>query len=220
MLDLFTPVDQYCERTDATFWSEPLNLLSNIGFIIAGLLIVRTLKSTHYRNLRKGSWVLAALMFVIGIGSALFHSLAIEWAKWADIIPIALFILTYLWLFFRYTAGLNALKTILGILAFGLLTLSASKLANHELANGGEGYFGTWITLFGISCFYGGRKQALNQWRLLFATVAFAVSIYFRTMDLIICESWPYGTHVLWHLLNSLVLFLTTSAYVTERGKP
>jgi hypothetical protein len=31
----FTSVDNYCERTDAAFWSEPLNAVTNGAFILA-----------------------------------------------------------------------------------------------------------------------------------------------------------------------------------------
>src|SRR3989442_6346009 len=29
------PIDLYCERTDASFWAEPANALSNAAFLIA-----------------------------------------------------------------------------------------------------------------------------------------------------------------------------------------
>ena len=31
---LLEPIDLYCERTDGSFWAEPLNLLSNVGFLL------------------------------------------------------------------------------------------------------------------------------------------------------------------------------------------
>lgn len=33
-----TPVDIYCERLDTTFWAEPINAMTNIGFIFASFL--------------------------------------------------------------------------------------------------------------------------------------------------------------------------------------
>jgi hypothetical protein len=30
-----TPIDLYCERTDASFWAEPANALTNAAFLIA-----------------------------------------------------------------------------------------------------------------------------------------------------------------------------------------
>jgi hypothetical protein len=33
-----TPVDLYCERTDPSFWAEPINALSNLSFLLAAWL--------------------------------------------------------------------------------------------------------------------------------------------------------------------------------------
>jgi hypothetical protein len=33
-----TPVDIYCERTDPSFWAEPVNALTNIAFLLAAAL--------------------------------------------------------------------------------------------------------------------------------------------------------------------------------------
>jgi Ceramidase len=218
-MDFFAPLDQYCERTAVGLWNEPFNLFSNLGFIIGGLLIFRALKSTHYKQRQPYSQLLATMMILIGIGSALFHSLANVWSMWADVIPIGVFVITYLILFFRYTAGASVQKTILLLGCFGLLTEVVIAVSDHQLANGGEAYFGTWVVLFGISCFYAGRRQAHNQWRIALATIAFTASLFLRTVDQKYCETWPIGTHVFWHLLNSVVLFLIASAYISERPR-
>ncbi len=218
-MDLFTPLDQYCERTGVGFWNEPLNLLSNFGFIISGLIILRILKSSHYKQKPVGSSFLGILMIVIGLGSALFHSFANVWSMWADIIPISIFVVSYLFLFLRYTAGASLPKTIVLLCSFGALSALIAVISDHQMANGGEAYFGVWVALFGISCFYAGRRQPLNQWRISFAAVAFSISLFMRTVDLKYCEAWPTGTHVFWHLLNSFVIFMLTSAYISERAR-
>ncbi|MCH2417867.1 MAG: hypothetical protein MK222_03920, partial [Candidatus Poseidoniia archaeon] len=33
--DWFEAIDNYCERTDASLWAEPLNAFSNLAFIAA-----------------------------------------------------------------------------------------------------------------------------------------------------------------------------------------
>ena len=35
--DLQTRFDLYCERTGVEFWSEPVNALTNLAFVVAGL---------------------------------------------------------------------------------------------------------------------------------------------------------------------------------------
>ncbi len=32
-------IDLYCERTDASLWSEPLNALSNLGFLLVAVVL-------------------------------------------------------------------------------------------------------------------------------------------------------------------------------------
>lgn len=34
---LLSEIDLYCERTTSAFWAEPVNALTNLAFVIAGL---------------------------------------------------------------------------------------------------------------------------------------------------------------------------------------
>src|SRR5215469_8671870 len=95
-MDWSTPIDLYCERTDASFWAEPANTLTNAAFLIAAA-------AAFWLWHRAGSrdWPALALIIVVvavGIGSFAFHTLATRGAVLADIIPIAIFIYGYLWL--------------------------------------------------------------------------------------------------------------------------
>ena len=83
------PVDGYCERLDASYWAEPLNALTNLAFILAALVMWR-----RCAGLTTGRW-LAGNLFVIGVGSWLFHTHAQGWAGLADTLPILIFILAY-----------------------------------------------------------------------------------------------------------------------------
>jgi hypothetical protein len=40
-MDWSEPVDLYCERTDASFWSGPVNALTNAAFLITAVLALR-----------------------------------------------------------------------------------------------------------------------------------------------------------------------------------
>ena len=89
---LFDHIDLYCERLDAGLWAEPLNALSNLVFIIAGLWGVRevTRQRTGGFALLLAWWVVA-----IGVGSLAFHTFATRLTIWGDIVPIAGFTLAY-----------------------------------------------------------------------------------------------------------------------------
>jgi len=54
---------------------------------------------------------------------------------------------------------------------------------------------------------------------LLAASVVLFVSIFFRTIDLLVCPWLPIGTHFVWHLLNGLVLALYLEAAIRV-GEP
>src|SRR3546814_4103286 len=87
-------IDLYCERVGPGLWAEPLNLVTNLAFILAGVLLVVALRRAEPAVRRDPAIIgLAVLVLVVGIGSGLFHSFATRWAALADVIPIALLIL-------------------------------------------------------------------------------------------------------------------------------
>jgi hypothetical protein len=54
---------------------------------------------------------------------------------------------------------------------------------------------------------------------ILAASAVLLVSIFFRTVDLLVCPWLPVGTHFVWHLLNGLVLALYLEAAI-RYGEP
>src|SRR5437868_3754651 len=94
------PVDNYCERTDASFGAEPLNALTNAAFLIAACAAWRLyLQYSHsLRANRNQIRALIVTIAIVGLGSFLFHTIATRWAEWGDVLPILLFMLLYLWL--------------------------------------------------------------------------------------------------------------------------
>ena len=88
MENLLRHVDLYCERTGPEYWAEPLNALSNLAFIAAGLWFL-----VKFRRERRDGWTetLAWMVTAVGIGSWLFHTHANQLTIYADVIPIAIF---------------------------------------------------------------------------------------------------------------------------------
>lgn len=209
-------VDVYCERLDASLLSEPLNLITNLAFLGVAAILWHRVKNQNPTYIRPGSRLLIALIFAIGVGSSLFHSVATQWARLADVIPIGVFLFTFLFCFMRWEVGVSNLGAFTGLAMFGLLTLLTASLADKNLSNGSELYFGTWVTLFGMGCFVvGKRAQTGKRWLSLGAATAFSLGLFFRTIDMRYCESWPYGTHFGWHLITGITLYLVTSSYIS-----
>ena len=124
-IDWFEAIDTYCERTDATIWSEPLNALSNLAFIAAFVASVYC-----YRRYREEAgqhrWefvLLLGLLCAIGIGSFLCHTFATRWALVADVGPITLFQFAYLGIFCWHILAPRWWVVLAGWAAFVVTTL-------------------------------------------------------------------------------------------------
>jgi hypothetical protein len=49
----------------------------------------------------------------------------------------------------------------------------------------------------------------------------FCVSLSLRSLDMAMCESLHIGTHAMWRLLNAVVLYLSTHAFIANlRRRP
>jgi hypothetical protein len=199
----FRAVNGYCERTDASYWSEPLNALSNASFLIAAWLAWRLAARAEDR----GGQVLAAILGVIGVGSYLFHTHAQLWAMMADVVPIQLFILVYLGL---ATVRLFAVPRWGGVLAAAAFVPASAAAASAIGAvfgplNGSVGYLPVpiLIVLYALAL----RRRAPAAARgLAIGAGLLAVSLLFRTDDQAVCAAEPVGTHFHWHLLNGVIL--------------
>ena len=60
------PLDVYCERTDPSLWSEPLNVVTNLAFLAAAALLWRQAGRGAGRDMR-----LLTLLIGVAIGGQL-----------------------------------------------------------------------------------------------------------------------------------------------------
>lgn len=241
--DWLTPICAYCERSDPGFWAEPVNALSNGAFLIAAALA-----AARVRRARTGdrpALLLSALVAVVGVGSFLFHTLAVRWALLADVIPIALFIYAYFLLAMRRYFGLGTGAALAATLAFAAVNLGLEPAldgltgrSTDALTNGSIAYAPAILALAGVAAGLlaprGGppdparREAGLGRHDparreaglgLLGVAALFAVSLAFRTLDRAVCPVWPLGTHALWHILNAGVLCALIAIAVRYRRR-
>ncbi|MFH6784220.1 MULTISPECIES: hypothetical protein [Methylobacterium] len=208
MAEWWEPVRDYCERTGPEPWAEPLNAVSNGAFVVAAILLLGRGRAPD-RIADGFAWLIGA----IGIGSALFHTLAVQWAMLADVIPIALFIHAYFFLALRRFLGFGALAALAGTLAFAVAAAvfepALSLLAGRPLGplgNGSIAYAPAALALFGVGAAarrFGNRAGGA----LIGIGALFLASLAARTLDAALCPLVPIGTHWLWHLLNAWVLY-------------
>jgi hypothetical protein len=205
-LDWTRQLDGYCERLGPGFWAEPVNAATNLAFIVAAVVGWRLFTRRGGEDLAI-AW-LVVVVTAVGIGSFLFHTLATVWAAFADVLPITVFILSYLALVLRRGFALPWWAALAVTVAF-LPASSAAEAAVGALAGdalgGSEGYLPALAALVVCGGWLARRGHALGR-KLLAAAALFALSLTFRTLDMPLCPAFPLGTHFLWHLLNGLLL--------------
>lgn len=198
-MEWFEQIDDYCERADFTYWSEPLNALTNAVFIIAAVIFWR--RSAGVTMAR----ALSAILFVIGIGSYLFHTHATIWASTLDVIPIGIFILTYLFVVNRDMVPMGgwmaAFATALFIPYAAALVPVLNQIPFIAISN----FYWTVPILLLLYAAFLRRRAGIAQGFLIGATLL-CLSIIIRSVDEILCDIIPIGTHFIWHILNGVML--------------
>ena len=210
---LFRQIDIYCERTAPGLLAEPLNLFSNLWFVFIGLVLLY--RKPQNNTLRNIAWMFVA----IGIGSGLFHSFANKLTELCDVIPIGVCVLYF---FINLVGNLNL--TTVGkystLLGFVGLELIVTRL-KFPVLNGSEMYLGPLFFLWFFSLVLrSSYKQTSNF--LIFSASSFTLSLFFRSIDMKICEQFPYGSHFLWHTFNMLTLFfayMSLDALYTQKAE-
>lgn len=200
-------VDLYCERTGPGLWAEPINAVSNVAFVIAGLAML-----AKARNAGSEAWVQVLCLWaaVIGIGSFLFHILANRWSELADVVPIWSFIFVYVVFTLRrlfdmpwgLIARVAAISLAVTAAVMWLLPESGGEATNESIQ-----YLPAVAALaaFAAALLWTGKPGA---GLVLAACGLFALSLFFRSIDLAVCDRIPFGTHFLWHVLNAAMVGL------------
>ena len=225
----------YCERgLSAAFWAEPLNALTNGGFLLAALAGAAMIakRPPGERSLWQIFFVLNFI--AIGVGSFLFHTVPNVNTALADTGPIGVFMLTYLIFALRRLAGASWLVTALAIAAFIAFMVMAFKMqcwdgrmgmwidvppgAQAKCFNGSLGYGPAVVAMWLIAGRLALRGHPAAPF-IFAAALTFSASLTFRSLDQMLCADWVIlghrtGTHFIWHLLNSVTLFLLLVAAI------
>lgn len=205
-------IDMYCERTDAGLWSEPVNALTNLAFIAVAIVLWRSAGRQPARDIR----VLLGLIAAVGLGSLVFHTVATRWAAVLDIGFIGIFVLAYFQRFQVLILGKTEAAAWRGLGGFVLLAAvfgAVTRALPPLPLNGSEIYLPPFALL--LFCAWRARPGAPTSalW-LLRASGLFIASLFCRAIDQAICEAWPLGSHMGWHLVNAGML------YCCMRGLP
>jgi len=210
---LCQPVDIYCERLSASFFAEPLNAVSNLAFLIAGSVAWHEFRQRSNPSSDPLLAAIVAVVPIVGLGSFAFHTLATRWASWADVIPILIFMLLYIWLVMRRYFAWPMWLASTALLAFFLLTIFLEAGVPEQVLWGGAMYLPTVAVFVAVAI---APNDCSKEVRTTIAAAAalFLLGFTFRTLDAPLCESLPIGTHYFWHVSNAVVLYLLIHAAI------
>jgi len=206
-------IDLYCERVDPSFWSEPVNAVTNLAFIAVGLWMLR--------GPSFAGRVLGVIEVLVGLGSLAFHTFATPWAAALDVGFIGVFILAFAYVAPRSLWGFARPLSALAAAVVLLLVWQMNALAQDLRESMGSFppgfYVGAWMSLlvYGLITWLKARYLA-SRW-MLTAAMIFPLSLSARELDGPLCTLFPLGTHWLWHLLNSVVLGLCAWSFHAQK---
>ena len=140
------PVDLYCERITPAVLGEPLNAATNAALLISAWFAWRYARQSGKAD--GGITLLVALMIAFGVGSTFFHTFANATTRWLDVLPIATFVATYLWLYARRV--LQAPTAIATICTAAFVVAAAGARQFPDILNGSIIYAPALILVIGL----------------------------------------------------------------------
>lgn len=207
-------VSDYCERcwTQSGFWGEPINAVTNGAFLAAALWALYEARSRDRLDCLSG--LLCANLAAIGVGSFLWHTLATPWAKLLDVLPIVTMVLLYFGAILVRAHRVSCAQAALILVAFVLAATGFAYLVGAtSIGETNAGYMAAWLLIVGNAAVLAWRGHDLAPWLCAGAGI-FLASIAMRMADHPLCDSFPIGTHFLWHLLNGALFGVLLTGYV------
>ena len=194
----------YCEQLRAFDGFEPWNAVTNAGFLIAAVAGHRMFRRAGVQA-QAGPRALVALAAAIGLGSFAWHATGDDWARLADVLPILCFVLVFLTSALTQLFGCS-LRAAAGACVALVATAGVATALAGDALNGSVAYVPVWGGLLALTVLAHARQSPART-ALALATVLFAISLVFRTVDLTLCAATGgLGTHFLWHLCNAGLL--------------
>ena len=137
-----------CERHAHGLTAEPLNVISNLGFLYVAVVIYRFY---HKHEDVMGRWIwdihaMTFLTFIIGINSIIFHAYPNATTELMDTIPIVMFIMIYFTSVLFRIGRTNVFQAVICLVAF----VGFSHVLVHQFPralNDSIGYLSSMIAL-------------------------------------------------------------------------
>lgn len=197
-----------CERHEFGLWQEPFNTITNSGFLIAAYLIFRLCKSNPDLHGKKiwDIYFLNICMVFIGLASFSFHMLPNFYTEVADTGFIILFIMVFFTSAMFRVANLSKFQVAICMLAFVFTTNSLVKYFPNAM-NDSIAYLSSMAALIVIALYLNLKRRASAS-AFMVSSLIGVISLFFRVIDRDVCEQIPMGTHFVWHICNSILLYI------------
>lgn len=204
MVDIFSHFPQYCEFATNFWLHEPLNAITNFGFIIGAYFLYRFIKINKPK--KSLGIFLISLMLVLGFGSLAWHSYRSLPTLLSDEIPIYIFMI-FVGYFLTKSLTRNYKLTMVILFLTAIIYYAIfAYIPGVNFLNGLLRY--TFALLaFLILSILTVRKFGYN-YNFILPLAIFAIAIVFRGIDLYVCPIFPVGTHFIWHILVALTMYL------------
>ncbi|MDC1073825.1 ceramidase domain-containing protein [Gammaproteobacteria bacterium] len=117
---LIGEASRWCERVSGGLFREPLNTLSNLGFMVSGLYMFWIIcndkqdSSNPFIGITPISLLYASVVIFLGPGSMLMHGTNTNWGGWADNLSMMMFIILP-WLYNIYSMSNWTSKKLISI---------------------------------------------------------------------------------------------------------
>jgi len=178
---------RWCEQVSAGLFREPVNALSNLGFMVAGVLMFRVLTRdrpqlsprNQFHGLTPVAVLYAGATTYLGAGSLLMHGTHTSWGAWADNVGMVGYILVP-WLVNVAEMGRWTVRRLFGVYA----VLVVIYAAGYALWGG---KLGINLDLFELSIALWGISEFLYRFwsplvRALSGLLGFAIAAAFGIM--------------------------------------
>ncbi len=248
-MNWFEPVWLYCERgTSVQVLAEPVNALSTLSLVIAGLAGLWIYKKLPVAQRSGDHVLLIALALIAGFGGLAFHLFATQWSEMAHLLPFLFFVMVFLAFalnrFLKVPPGATSLATgVFMLVTMACLTMTCAFLDGAlqpawsitgqagdlktmgatSCLNGSFAYLPALMVLFALALWTHKRRHKAAK-SLFVAAFLLLGAIVFHTFDPLTCSlttinGYKTGTHLLWHLLVGACVFILLRTTMRHQDK-
>jgi hypothetical protein len=207
----------YGGRITEGFFGEPLNVASDICFVILILLYFTKLKKDGFSD--GPVLVLVFLAGLVGLGSTLFHSHPTKITLQTDLIPITIFGLAYISFSARRFFNQTYLVSFLAPMVFLIATLGFKEVFKGSRIPGLNHIPSVLaLVIIGLLLLRSPLTGKIGK-AFMIASGCYLVGLFFRYLDFYVYKIFPLGTHFLWHALTFCVVIILLQTAVNYGTK-